>query len=83
MEQDELFKGMKAIKIPKDKLDKNFLLFTEDLIFFIPIQEDKPVKIFFEENPCPVNPSVRCKHSQFLINDDGITIQCELEKCNA
>jgi len=47
----------------------------DNLIFILPVT-DKPIKIIFEEYPCPNNPDIRCKYSEFITEDMNIVIQC-------
>lgn len=53
------------------------LVFNKDLILIIPT-EDKPVKIVFEQNPCPKDSAYRCEHSELLINNGEITFLCRV-----
>jgi len=47
------------------------LLMDENMTYIIYEPSDsKPVKLVFEELPCPVYPSFRCKHAKSSLEDD-------------
>jgi len=53
--------------------------------FIIP-EQDKPVKIIYEELPCPIllnlETTYRCKYSKSDLRDMNFTIYCSADKCN-
>ena len=63
------------------KINSDELLVTKNQIYILDIPDSKPVKIVFEEYPCPNDPMHRCKHSKFLSKEDTISIFCDLVKC--
>lgn len=46
-----------------------------DKIYIIPTQ-NKPVKLIFEELPCPICSQIRCKHAKNSFEDLIYSISC-------
>jgi hypothetical protein len=49
--------------------------YDENKIYIIPTQ-DKPVKLIFEELPCPICSQIRCKHAKSNLKDLIFNISC-------
>ena len=54
---------------------------NQNQIYIIGEPNNKPLKIVWEEYPCPKDATHRCKHSKFLSKEDTISIFCDLVKC--
>jgi hypothetical protein len=60
------------IKLPKNN----------DMIYIIPENKDKPVKIVFEGLPCFIYKNIRCEYAQFIEEENFIySLKCTKEKC--
>jgi hypothetical protein len=49
----------------------------EDKIVYIIPKIDKPIKMIFDELPCPVNPDIRCKYAKSKVEDMIFSIECQ------
>jgi hypothetical protein len=62
----------------------NFKDNYDERIFTIP-KEDKPIKIVYEQLPCPLcmnyGDAFRCKHAKSKLEDMNFIIYCSAEKC--
>lgn len=61
-------------------MDYKGLPFDENNIYIIPISNDKPLKVVFEELPCPILLNLdiahRCKHSKSKSEDLIWSLYC-------
>ena len=56
---------------------------SKDKQIYILSKEDKPVKIVFESNPCPLFPQLSCEFVEFKEEDnDMFVLKCVAEKCD-
>jgi len=73
--------GTKSCPCRVDEYDLDYFN-IKDKIFIIPIQ-DKPIKLIFEELPCPVCSDIRCKYAKSNLEDLIYSISCTNEnKCD-
>jgi len=58
--------------------------FDPNKIYIIP-QQDKPIKVIYEELPCPIlsqlGNSHRCKYAKSKVEDMNFILYCEKEEC--
>lgn len=58
---------------------------TNDEMLYILFPEYKPVKIVFEDLPCPIlwqlGEEFRCKHAKSKTDDMNWTLYCSAEQC--
>ncbi len=56
-----------------------------DKVFFIPEDKNKPIKITYEELPCPLLLNIgeifRCKHAKFKSKGVNFEIYCSSDEC--
>lgn len=50
-------------------------------IFIIPISPNKPIKILWSENPCPLNSQKYCEQSKLKLDGMEIIYECRNRKC--
>jgi len=66
-----------------DKMAEDFtcLSWESDKIYIIP-KQDKPIKIIFEELPCPKDSEIRCEYAKSNSEDMVYSIICTNKNCN-
>lgn len=66
------------------KKNDNDLIYDKNKIFIFSIKEkNKPLKIIFNELPCPIRKNYRCEYSKFINSEDfNFSLQCELRVCD-
>lgn len=49
-----------------------------EIIYIVPTN-DKPVKIVYEDYPCPIDSNMRCKCAEMIVENDVISIKCNYD----
>jgi len=61
----------------------NNLLVNSNIIYVIPI-ENKPIKIVYEDLPCPINNRKRCKYAKFINTKKfEYELKCTADSCQS
>lgn len=58
---------------------------NNDTLYIVPTQKTKPIKIVYEDLPCPIllnlREEFRCKHAKSKIEDLNWILHCSADKC--